>query len=179
VQARSAATHGEHVVDVLGAHVDPAHAATQLGGGGGGLREPFDLLEPAGLADRDGVLATHLEAVVLGGIVGGRQHDPAAAPEVIDGEVEHRRADESEVYDVRVLVRHATHQRLEQLRRAAPRVAPDGEARSVDVAGDPAPDPVGGVGIQFVGDHAANVVGLEDGHGVSVLPPRGSHHGAA
>jgi hypothetical protein len=59
--------------------------------------DPFDVLEPARLAHRDGVLPAHLEAVVTSGVVGGGDHDTPAQLLIVDREIQHRGRDQSEI----------------------------------------------------------------------------------
>ena len=117
LQPRRRTADAQHVIDVAAPHVGALDAAAarrrRLARDAGG--KLLDLLQAARLADRDGVLATELEAVVLGRIVGRGEHDPAAGAELLDAEVEHRRADQAEVDGGHALGGDTGQQRLEQL----------------------------------------------------------------
>jgi hypothetical protein len=155
----------QDVLHVASAQVLLAEATPRAGRRSLGRRQALDLLQPARLTHRDRVLAADLEPVVLGWVVGGGEHDATVGAQSVDGVVEHRRADQPQVDHVRSLVPHALHQRREQIRGAAPRIPSQGESRRLQVLRGGSPDPPGQAGVELVGNHTADVVGLEDGHG--------------
>ena len=60
----------------------------------------LDFIQAGVLADGAGLEAGDLEAVVLGGVVGGGDLDAAAGAQVVDGEVDLRGIDHADVDDV-------------------------------------------------------------------------------
>ena len=131
-QPRPRLADRQHVLDVGVAHVDALDVspARRAAAPAGAAREPLDLLQPAGLADRDRVLATQLEAVVLRRVVGGGQHDPAARARAArrrNRASACRRVPRSTTRDA--FFGDTGEQRREELRGAAARVAPDRDPR--------------------------------------------------
>ena len=81
--------------------------------------DALDVVQPAGGADRLGLGAADLEAVVLDRIVRRGGHDAADGVEVVDREVDERRVDHADVDHVHPDRADAVDQRLGQVRRAA------------------------------------------------------------
>jgi hypothetical protein len=102
------------------------------------------------------------------GIVGRGDHDAAREGQFFDGEVEHRRRDQTDVDDRNALVVDAAQQGFGEFGRAAARVATHRQLGAPQPARHRTSDPVGVVGAHLVGDHSANVISLEDRHGRAV-----------
>jgi hypothetical protein len=83
---------------------------------------------------------------------------------MFDGEVEHRRRDESEVYHIDSFVTKAVLQSRRQLGRMGTRIAPDRNRTLSDEMSDGSTDPISHRRIQFVRDHTSNVVRFENCH---------------
>ena len=132
-----------------------------------------DLLDACDVVGRDGQGAeAELQAVLLGGVVGGGDDGEAVGPAPPRGEVDDGRGHRAEVGRVAARGGEAVEQCGAQGRRARPHVAADddgGRARALaqERAYGPAEVDVERL-VELIGVHAADVAGLENAHGVRV-----------
>ncbi len=130
-----------------------------------GPGDGLDLREAGVGADRNGVLAAELEAVVAGRIVRGRETHATGRPMTLHAEVHHRCRGEPRIEDVGALIAEPAHQGLAQLGRAGTRIAPHEHRGGPQEARHGPADGVGVLRAELLANHAADVVGLENGHG--------------
>src|SRR5918998_3705123 len=132
-----------------------------------------DLTEAGISREGDGFLPAQLEAVVVSGVVRGRDHDPAGLLQVPYGEVERVCRDQPEVEYVRAGLRDPTYESPLQSLAGEAHVAGDHDpgAREIQVRNEGAADVGGHALIQALGIDAADIVGLENRLVEHLLPP--------
>ena len=160
-----------HVLHEVRQHV-PVRDPTALVPGRRAARqhEALDVVEACLGADGHGVGKTELEAVVLTGVVRGRDHRPGRVAKLADGKVELVGAGHAQVDQLSVLRRHAVLEGFEERRRREAHIVAHGDAGHAEVRDEGRTDGVRGRLVQLVRVGAANVVGLEDS-GVDHEPP--------
>ena len=115
--------------------------------------------------DWSGVREAHLDAVVPGGVVAGREHRPGD-PEVAGGEVEHVGRRQADVEDVEALGGDAVGEGRREALAARAHVAGDGHRGRLRLLGPDQPgirpaDGAGQVDVELLGHEATHVVCLE------------------
>ena len=125
------------------------------------LGQPFDLEQAGVAADWPGVVAHQLHAVVILGIVAGRDHDAAIELVVEGGKVDLLGAALADVIDIDPALAQAAHHLGGHLRTGEADVVPDHHLAWLEVGREGAADAPGDLVIELVGDAAADVVGLE------------------
>jgi len=108
-------------------------------------------------------LAHQLQAVVIGRVVAGGDHQPAVELVIEGGEVHAFRAAQPDVHHIHAGVGDAADQRLRELLAGETDIAADGDAPRIDEGRVRAPYLVDEIRIDFVGNAAADIVGLESG----------------
>ena len=113
-----------------------------------------------------GILAeTELEAVVLGRIVTGGDHHPAAHRQREEGEIEQGRRANADIHHIEPAPQQALQQRLPHHGRAGPPIAAHSDgfgARAHSAGAVGAPDLLGQLDRQILSHNAADVVFPED-----------------
>ena len=125
------------------------------------LRQLADVLQAGVAADRPGLLAHELHAVVVRRVVAGRDHDPAVEFLRERREINPLGAAQADVEYVHARIGQAADQRLGQFRARQADVAADRDALRLQPFGVGAADGVGRLGVEFLRDAATDVVGLE------------------
>ena len=113
-----------------------------------------DVEEPGVAADGQRAAAHDLHARVLLRVVRGGDHDPAVEPELADGEVEHLRADQPDVEDVRAAVGRALDHRLGHRRRGHRMSRPTAIRARLELLDVRAPDRVRAVLVELGRDRS-------------------------
>ncbi len=150
-------------VGELGAHVARrAHPLSRRRAEVAGDRAIAHAVEARVAADGQRAPPHHLEAVVAGRVVRGGDREPALVAVLADGEVHHLGAGEPDVVDVAPRVERAADRGLGELLRGQAHVVADRDARRLELVDVRARDAIRPVGVELVGDDAADVVGLED-----------------
>src|SRR5215218_9797934 len=156
---------GQAVFGVILGDVARFDGAGVLGGFGqlAGDDEVPDLPDAVLARECDGVLPAQLEAVVLLGVVGSRDHRSTRLFEVPDGEVQRVGRDETHIQDVRAGLGNTLYESFLEGLPGEPHVAGDDDpgAGETQVVDEGAADVPGRVLVQVVGIHAPDVVGLE------------------
>ena len=125
-----------------------------------GRGDGLDLAEAVGV-DRLGALQAHLHAVVLGGVVRGREHHPGPVA-VAGGEVHEVRRRQADVDDVDALAEHPVGERGDELGARRTHVPADQHLVGVGVAGEGDTECPGHISVELIRNGAADVVGLDD-----------------
>ena len=167
---------GEDLVDEPLAEVEALHPAGAAGRAPLlGLDQPPQVLDALVPGQQVGHLPHHLEAAVLGRVVGGGDHDPRP-PAGGAGVVVLVGADHAEVEDVRPLESEPLHEGGADGRARQAHVAADDDLRRLQQGGEGPPHGEGRGLVELGGVEAADVVGLEDGgidaHAVSLAAGR-------
>ena len=115
--------------------------------------------------------AHELHAVVVRRIVAGRDHDAAVVAAVEGREIHPLGAADADVVDVDAAVGQAAAQRVGEPRAREPDVAPDHHALGREELGIAPPDAIRNIIIQFGGNPAAQIIGLEARDRTQVLVP--------
>ena len=126
------------------------------------LLGPVPDLEETRLApDREGAAADDLHARVLLRVVRGGDANAAVEPELGDGEVDHLRADQTDVEHVGASVQRALHERGRHTGRGDAHVTTGCDSARLEVLDVRAADRVRAFLVELVRMDAADVVGLE------------------
>ena len=142
--------------------------------GSGGLvlhagHQLLDLGEALGVADRSAAPVVELEAVVLGRVVRGGDHDPAVVVLPHLEEVQLGRAGQADALDPPALVGQPAGRRAVQPGGVQARVVGDHVGVLLEVAGEGPADLVGQRLVDLLSVDASDVIGLENTHAHS--PP--------
>ena len=121
----------------------------------------FDVFQASVLPDGTSTGQAQLDAVVLSRVVRRGEHR-AGRIELAGGEVEQVGRGQAEVDDVDTLFEHAAGECVDELGTGRAHVATDQDPRCVGEAGEADPQRVGDVGVELIGDGAADVVRLDD-----------------
>ena len=156
----------QHVLDEVGQDVTAAASA-------GPLRRPWaDAVEHGGRrrphlgqtavdADRLRAGQTELHTVVLGRVVGGREHRTGGVQHA-GGVVHHVGRRETEVDDVETLLHHAAGELLDEFDAGGPHVARDEDPVGVDQFCESDTQGVRDRSVELIGNRAPDVVRLDD-----------------
>ena len=122
--------------------------------------------QPPFAAERPGARPAGLDAVVVGGVVRGGEHEAGGA-EVTRGEVEHVGGDQAQVHHVEARSLEAAAERIEEGRPRESHVAPDDHLGGAGIVlaeerGEGRSEAAGQRLVEFGRDPAADVVGADD-----------------
>ncbi len=121
----------------------------------------LDLDETGVGADGARFVARELHAVVVTGIVTGRDHHPTVQSQREDGEIDLLGTDQADVDHLDSRVHQTTAQRLGELRAGQPYVVSHRHPSGMDQASIRTPDDLRQFGVELTGNPAAHVVRLE------------------
>ncbi len=126
-------------------------------------QQGLDLLVGESVAGDD-----DLETVVVRRVVAAGEHHPRLASQHVGGVVQRWGRHQADIADLATGVGQAFDQLLDQHRAGQAAVTADRDlwlALGEGLGADGATDPVGGLGMQGLADHAADVIGAEDAVG--------------
>ena len=163
---------GQEMLDVGGRGVDalpPAAGARVLEPAA--LGDRADFLQAVVARDRFRLFPHELHAVVVRGVVAGGDHDAAVVAAVEGRKIHALGAADADVENVRAALRQAAAERIGERLARQSNVAPDHHALGRQKFRIGTADPVGHIVIEFRGDPAAKIVGLEARDRAQVLVP--------
>ena len=135
------------------------------------FRQGADLFQSRIAADGTGLFAHELHAVVVGWIVAGRDHDAAVVSAVEGGEVHAFGAADADVVHLDATLVQPRAQGVGERRAGQADVAPHRDAAGVQELRHATSHRVGDLIVEFVGNPAAQVVGLEGRDRFQVFVP--------
>jgi hypothetical protein len=152
------------VVGVCAEHVALLQVAALAHGSGEVAAEHqiADVADARFQREGPGFFPADLEPVVDGRVVGCRDHDAGGITVFANREVERIGRYLSDIDDVRALIPDAVDQRGGEHRARDAHVPADDHLIDVQERHQGASDPIGDLGIQFLGHDATYVVGLEE-----------------
>ena len=162
VGQRRQVDEAQQLADIVVSHVDLAVFARRVGNlPFVALGNPANVLEARVAADGPGLLAHHLEAVVVGRVVAGRNHDAAVGAELAGAVIDHLGAADADVQHVAARLGETPGHRRRQLVARVADIAAQHDALRAQVLGRRVADAVGDVRVELVRDAPTHVVGLE------------------